>query len=157
MGKLSLSLLWFLTACLLVAGLALWHWPTTNYEIPANQIASKPTKPEMKINSSLIESFANRFDHTALPKPVAPKKPVPVIDPAADLKRWVLTGVIQSDNKAMALFSRGKSSIMREVGDELDGFTLEEITPRKVLFRRETLAHELSLPNAPIQKISLNR
>lgn len=157
MNKTDIMLSWLLTSLFIIAGIVILNWPQRAYHVNLTQssTASKPT--ELKTNSEILQSFSKRFDHAALPKQVIPQKSAPIIDPAADLKRWTLIGIVQSDQKAMALFSKGNLSTVREAGNELAGFTITKITPREVLFQNETLTHSLRLPHLEPRKISLNQ
>ncbi len=157
MGKFSITLTWVFSGLFLITGVILWHWPHRSFELPENRSLDTPVETRKELNTNPIISLTNRFDHTNLPQPIAPPKPARVIDPIAELKGWTLTGVVQSDDKSMALFARGNTNVMREVDDALAGFTLVEITSRQVVFRHETITHHMSLPFAPEQKISLNR
>jgi len=148
---------WIFISILAMAGIGLWNWPHPVYQVPSDQENHATNDQTVNLKPALLLSFINRFDHATLPEPVTPSKVVPVIDPMAELKGWILTGVVHSGDKTMALFARGNVSVMREIGDELAGFTIENITPRQVLFHHETLTHQLNLPQVQEQKITLNQ
>lgn len=107
--------------------------------------------------TSIYPMFFKRFDQSILPVPEIPKPVAPIIDPAVKLKAWNLVGVVQGDNKSMALFSQGNSLITQRVGDNIAEFKLIEIAPRHALFKQGERTVKLTMVQTLDQRASLTR
>ena len=96
-----------------------------------------------------LSAFAERFDLSRLPEPMAPEPvavaPPPPPDPAAGLKQYRFIGLARSDNRAAGVFERGGAASVIARGANLEGFTLQDVSGDGARFANEEIEAMLPL------------
>ena len=139
----------FLSLAFITAGVAFLIWPTPEPALPTvidhrNAPADQPDNQALR-----AEKAQALFDFASLPTAPAPEplSPKPAaVDPAAAINRYRLVGVSVNEHGALALLSDGFAHFTIATGDNLAGFTVTKISPRRVDFEKDSIAATLSLP-----------
>ena len=125
-------------------GVGGFFWPTPSMELPPPH--SIPKKEERQNTSVGFSKFTPRFDMSALPMPPPPPQPKrPPPDPFAQLKRFRLSGVIESDGKSIIFLTHQTETVKKILGDTVFGATVSAITSSSVTFTLNDLQHTLYL------------
>lgn len=92
-----------------------------------------PTKFEVK--QSDIDHVIALFNQEKLPSPKAiPPPPLPPIDPFKQLRRYRLSGVIESEGKSIIILTNTTTNEKLGIGDMLHGALLKDISEQSALF-----------------------
>lgn len=100
--------------------------------------------PAQFVTTLTAEKVASLFAIETLPEPPPVVEAPP--DPAAELKRHRLIGVIASDGMAIALLTDGAAQLRLKEGDALAGFELVALEARRAEFKKGELLVALDLP-----------
>jgi|GEM_PF-6496433 len=93
-----------------------------------------------------LATYTPLFDRGALPDLKPPPQPAAAkVDPFAALKRYRLTGVIESDSKSIVILTGGQETLNKSLGDRVAGAELVEITPDMVRFAIDNEFFELKM------------
>jgi len=108
--------------------------------------------PLSNLEESLIRLLAERMQWEHIPSPQAivpeaPKEapPPPPPDPALELRRHHLKGVVSTNSLKVALLEKEGDLYQLRIGDQIAGFTLMTIEQREVTFEQTGSTITLSL------------
>lgn len=116
---------------------------------PATRPAGRPAELELPPLADFLEISARTlFNSTRRPIEVLPiPQPVVVISPS----RFALIGILISDGERMALIRRGGTGdyLRVNVGQQIDGWQVENILPNRIIIRKGGTKEELVLKDRP--------
>jgi hypothetical protein len=139
---------------------------TKGADTPARVAVKKDNAPETNTNSrAVLNEYPERGilgkpgsdlfgTHSWLPPPPPPKKvvieppsPPPVAQPPAMTFRFV--GRFIQDGKFQVFVSKGDTPVAVKVGDNLDGYVVEDITTSSIALVYPPLGHKMSIAIPP--------
>ena len=110
------------------------------------QPVTKPTVVGIIPESGDLSVLTQRnLRERLIASPATPPAPTP---PPASLA-FRLVGTIVDGETHFAIFDRGGGTVLRQLGEDLDGFQIREIQPGRAVLYRGTSTFELEMPKEP--------
>lgn len=159
--RTAAALGWRLAALVLAAGLVIVLLTIPSDRFGAPEPASEAATPRRANDPAVEVSAARATDYPAIaahplfypsrkpwtpPPPPAPAPPPPAVAATpSPLTNYFLVGVVVSDSMRSALVKAQTNKILTlSEGQEIDGWTLKEITPERLFFTAGNATYEMT-------------
>jgi general secretion pathway protein N len=156
----AVALTWRFAALAVAAAIVALLLTLPSEQFGAPEAVSEPTNPRRTTELAAEAPVARAVDYPAIaehplfypsrkpwqpPPPPAPAPPPPVVAAApSPLTNYFLVGVVLSDSMRSALVRAQADKILTlSEGQEIDGWTLKEITPERLIFTAGNATYEM--------------